>query len=420
MKLAHTLLPLLAALSCPSPVSLLAQEARDLSSPTVHRYLYGASEASLAAAVSEGYRITDLEIEGLSPLRFSAVMVHNSGDYAADWWWYYGQTATQVEALLSQQQGRLIDVNPYEDMGQTRFACVMVSNTGAEAKNWWWYHGVSSAFIGLQAANNIARLVDMDRYEIAGSEFYSTVMIANAGSDARGWWWLLGVDKNEIDQNIQRNGSRVWDIERRSDGSFDAILVLDRVPRPEWSWSCDLSPEDLDAWLDQSGYRLIDIERYEDGGTRFAAAMIDNRIQLSGSVVSIGTGCGGSSLHSQSSETLPMMGGNMIYLSQNAAPNSPVALLLGFSSSQWGSLKLPLDLASIAAPGCMLYSSVQRSFLGQSDASGNAVIQLPIPDDTGLIGFTYYSQFVAIDPSANFLGLTMSNAMVSTIGNPLP
>ena len=110
----------------------------------------------------------------------------------------------------------------------------------------------------------------------------------------------------------------------------------------------------------------------------------------------------------------------MSYGSSNAAPNSPVVLVIGFSRRQWTGLSLPFDLSMIGAPDCTLYTSLNRTLPAMSDQAGRATVRLPIPDDTSLIGQTYYSQFVAIDPSANLLGLTTSNAMVATIGNRLP
>ena len=110
----------------------------------------------------------------------------------------------------------------------------------------------------------------------------------------------------------------------------------------------------------------------------------------------------------------------MSYQSRNAAANSPVILVIGFSERQWTGLNLPFDLSLLGAPGCSLYISVDRTLPAMSDQAGQATARLRIPDDTGLIGRTYYSQFVAIDPSANLLGLTTSNAMIATIGNHLP
>ena len=64
---------------------------------------------------------------------FAVTMVANSGAYASGWWWYYGQTASQVSALLSANKARLISIDPYQTSAGLRFALVMVPNAGAQA-----------------------------------------------------------------------------------------------------------------------------------------------------------------------------------------------------------------------------------------------------------------------------------------------
>jgi len=398
---------------------LIAQDLRELSSLTDTRVLTAATAEDLEAAVTKGFRITDLEVESASPLRFSAVMVDHSGEYASQWSWHHSQTAAQIDSLLVQNQARLIDLEPYEVDGQTRFACLLVPNTGANAKAWWWYHGTNAGFIRMQASNHIARLIDVDRYQISGQTFYSAVMIANASSDARGWWWLLGVPAETISANIARNGSRVYDIELREDGSYDAILILDRVNIPHWSWWLDLTAAQLAAKTLELSERIIDIEtEIHDGVPRFTVAMISNeREPIEPSLTVLGTGCGASIPHRQSAQGLPKIGSSVLYESLDASPHSPLLLILGFSAGSWGNLVLPLDLSSLGAPGCTLYTSVARSYATTSDAAGNANVSIPIPDDPGLVGFTFYTQFVALDSTANFLGLTLSDTIAATIGD---
>ena len=53
-------------------------------------------------------------------------MVANTGAYASGWWWYYGQTASQVTALLSANKARLISIDPYQTSAGLRFAVVMI------------------------------------------------------------------------------------------------------------------------------------------------------------------------------------------------------------------------------------------------------------------------------------------------------
>jgi hypothetical protein len=50
-------------------------------------------------------------------------------------WWYYGQTASQVTALLSANKARLISIDPYQTSAGLRFAVVMVPNSGDQARS---------------------------------------------------------------------------------------------------------------------------------------------------------------------------------------------------------------------------------------------------------------------------------------------
>ena len=69
-----------------------------------------------------------------SPLRFSATMVKNAGAYASGWYWYYGRTMAQVNALLAANNARLITAQRYYD-GSWVYAVVMVPNTGTNASD---------------------------------------------------------------------------------------------------------------------------------------------------------------------------------------------------------------------------------------------------------------------------------------------
>lgn len=50
----------------------------------------------------------------------------HSAQTATGWWWYFGQTADQVGALLNQNNARLTALRPYMDNGQRLFAVIMV------------------------------------------------------------------------------------------------------------------------------------------------------------------------------------------------------------------------------------------------------------------------------------------------------
>ena len=173
-------------------------------------------------------RIIDLDVNGASPLRFSAAMVANSGPHASGWWWYYGLTAAQVGARLDENSARLIDIDPYMDGGQLRFAVVMKPNAGADATGWWWYYEQTPQNLSARLNEHKARLIDLERYRDGGQTRYAAIMVSNAGAKATGWWWYYGQTAAEVKQRINDHDARLLDIERYGGGAsqrFDIVLV---------------------------------------------------------------------------------------------------------------------------------------------------------------------------------------------------
>src|SRR5262245_5996766 len=159
-----------------------AQDERSLTDPTGWYWYYNQTPAALSDVITNtGSRIVDLEVSSTSPLLFTAALVVNSGPYAKGWWWYYGLTEADVSQKITENNARIIDLEAYDAGGSTRFAIVLVPNTGADAKAWWWYYGVQPADIQAAYEANGARLIDLDTYVIGGRRYWSAVMIANSG-----------------------------------------------------------------------------------------------------------------------------------------------------------------------------------------------------------------------------------------------
>lgn len=255
---------LLALLAVLPAVSAAAQvgDVRELDVPVDHVNLVNATAAEITTVVNTGYRIVDLEVRSATPT-FTATLVRNTGAYAIGWWWYYNLTATDVSNFISQNQARLIDLEPYDSGGGVlRFACVMVSNTGVNAKAWWWYYNTTTTNISNAVNTNNARIIDLDRYQIGSTTHYSAVMIANTGADNRSWWWYLNVTMSQISNYSLQNQSRIYDWERRSDGNYDVVMIRDLQPKTMWWWVGLGSQAQVDATLANHGARAIDIETY--------------------------------------------------------------------------------------------------------------------------------------------------------------
>jgi hypothetical protein len=87
------------------------------------------------------------------PTEFAVVMTPAD----QQWWWYWGQTASDVGNLLTQNKARLTDISPYVDVdGVLKFAVIMAPAN----QPWWWYWGQTASDVGNHTlrASTTARL----------------------------------------------------------------------------------------------------------------------------------------------------------------------------------------------------------------------------------------------------------------------
>ncbi|MCH7698221.1 MAG: serine hydrolase [Chloroflexi bacterium] len=261
-------------------------QVRSQSDPTAWWWYYGQTPAQVTDLIDDNSaRIVDIEVQDVSPLRFAVAMVRNEGAYASGWWWYYGLTAQQVSDNLSDNSARLIDLEPYQTGAGLRFAALMVPNTGDQGKAWWWYFGVDPAFIADALSDNNARLVDFDTYLAGAQKVYTAVMISNTGDDAKGWWWYFGVDTTFIANALSDNNARLIDIDVQSaaEGTFN--VVMEACPCPFWWWYYGVTEAQVNKFAAEDGARIVDVETYLVGGQRrFAVLLINNSNALTSRV----------------------------------------------------------------------------------------------------------------------------------------
>jgi hypothetical protein len=224
-------------------------------------------------------RIVDLYVENAAvPYRFTVSYVHNTGAYAKAWWWYYDIDATALNNALSTNNARLISLKAFDVGGQTHFYAVMVSNTGADAKAWWWYYDKTAAEVGTLLGTNNARLVQLNSYEKSGQTRYAVVMISNTGADAKGWEWWLNVTPAFIGSKINSDNMRVLDLDYiPGTGNYNAILVSCANGCPLWWWYIGTTASQLVDVVAQTAGRIIDVNVYPGcGDVCYSFAMIDN------------------------------------------------------------------------------------------------------------------------------------------------
>jgi hypothetical protein len=288
---------------------------RVLSTPTGWVYYYGLTGAQMNSVLSSGnYRIVDLQVESAStsgPV-FTVALVNNSGAFAKGWWWYYGQSVSQVSTALSTNNARLISIAPYVVNGTTYFASVMVPNTGSDAKSWYWWVGTSSAISNDLSASG-ARLVDLEPFTTSAGTQYVAIAIANSGADADSWWWYLNDSLSSLLSQIQTNNAQLLTFNSEPGAStYDAVMQGGSTA--PWWFYAGIDPATLAALNTENGARLTQIRSNLTSGTRvFNAIMINNSNACSTRLIGIQHGAG--------------TGWNGHYLAQvsgNAVPGGPV------------------------------------------------------------------------------------------------
>lgn len=243
---------------------------RQLTSPTSWWTYNGATATQVNSHLStHGARLTDIQVESSTPT-FTVTMVKNSGSYNSAWWWYYGKTEAQVNSLLSTNHARPISMSAYSTSSGVRYAVVMVSNSGANAKAWGWWHG-SASFIAGKLTNNNMRLIDFGAYPGGG---YTAIMVDNTGTNATSWWWYYGISGSAVTSDLTTNHARLIDVNRNSNGTYNVVMYASRS-RAYWYYG--YSPATMVGKANQLGERIIAVVSYMVNGVKHqAAAMTEN------------------------------------------------------------------------------------------------------------------------------------------------
>ncbi len=93
---------------------------------------------------------------------------------------------------------------------------------------------------------------------------------------------------------------------------------------------------------------------------------------------------------------------------------APGVLFFGVSRSSWGGITLPLDLASLGAPGNFLYTGLEVGPLAVPNGGGGGSLVVPIP--SGSLTGRFFAQALLFDSKANRLQCVFSNGLDLGIG----
>ena len=273
--------PAFAALALAATSLAQIPDSRENDDPVATYWGSGRTAADVTALTNQGFRLTDLHVDGANPWTFTVAMAQNTGSHQTGWWWYYDVTPTQIGQLLQQNNGRLIDLEPV-DTGANgiRYACVMVSNAGVNQKAWNWLFDATTAGVANLVAQG-KRIVDLEQYTLNGQTRYACVTIDNVGADARAWWYYYNVSAASLTTLLAQNNARVFDLDGVG-ANYNVVMTAQATPAVKtWRFQ-GVTATELTDQLSQIGARLIDVERYFTfSGYRYNAVLINNSNALS-------------------------------------------------------------------------------------------------------------------------------------------
>jgi hypothetical protein len=233
-------------------------------------------------ANNNNYRAVDLFVEtGTNPYQYTAVYVANTGSYAKSWWFLVATTPTDLLNFAVTNNARIVVQKAFNDPspgGSVLFYTILISNTGADAKNWYFYKDQTIAQITSLWQSNNARLTQVNSYVRNSTTYYDVVMIGNAAADVRTWFWYVNATSAQLSANATNNNARVVDLDYdAATGNYNAIMNSCSNGCPRWWWYFGVSTADLLNTVLQNGARIIDVNvRPGCGDQCWDILLIDN------------------------------------------------------------------------------------------------------------------------------------------------
>jgi hypothetical protein len=270
-------LPTGESLAYPS-FTLIPRDDRDNYMPTAWKILYHQTAEDVYNTI-RGYRLVDIYVESISPHIFTGVYVANEASYEKTWWWYYGVDEDELNQRLDENNARLISLKAYDiGFGQIRFTAVMIENTGLDATAWWWYYNATVGDITDLIDKNEARLTQINAYETGGNVRYAVVMVDNTGDNGKAWWLYFNVSPTNVSTLVQMNNARLVDMDIDPDtGNLNVIMTSCASSCPYWWWFVNVPEAQLLNLVNQYGARVIDVNSHPGcGSTCFDVILINN------------------------------------------------------------------------------------------------------------------------------------------------
>lgn len=152
-------------------------------------------------------------------IHYAVVMVPNTGADQKVWSWLPMTGADGISQYLSTNNDyRIIDLEQFESNGIRNYAAILISNTGDDLRNWGYLINVTWPEIEPHLATG--RLLDIV-YE--GDDLFS-VVIGNC--PCSGWWVYFGTSLADVAARAAQEGARLIDIEIYTDYNQPSPITL--------------------------------------------------------------------------------------------------------------------------------------------------------------------------------------------------
>lgn len=263
------------------------------------------------------------------------------------------------------------------------------------------------AYRSWTAAGGWSKPIEVARYtttQIGGSQYRFTFALA-VNPVTREVWVVY--------RDFARGGRLVAAHKRAQDTAFSYLTELEPASTAKNVYYLPNTRGSLHPFPANSTLCLLDVV-YRFGSSA-PYSLVFQRLDVCSTSI-FGQGCAGTKgTPALGHIELPRLQRPLEVALQNARPNAAAVFTFGLSNSQWGSFKLPFDLALIGAPGCKILASPDVLMPVATDASGKASVRMQIPNNPWLLGKTVFDQAFVHDRGANRADIVATNGGRFTI-----
>jgi hypothetical protein len=263
------------------PAIAHAIDDRENAEPTAWYVYSGQTPADIAStASSRNLRAVDIAVDTVSPAQtFTVTYVSNTGSYQKTWWFFVDIDAETLSTQMAALTARPIALKAYDNgLGQIRFAVVAIANAGDDDKAWWWWYDQTEDSLIAAYQMLDARITQITSYTANGATRYAALMLSNTGPDARYWWWYINQSGDDVAANLYNNQARLVDLDRDpATGNFNVVMTGCSTDCPLWWWWFGTNDTQMLANAAQTGARIIDATTWPGCGSLcYAYVLINN------------------------------------------------------------------------------------------------------------------------------------------------